>query len=90
MLKFEPGARAYLSGIKALSTDKDDKVVFVGLTAAESVWYADYLEASFSGTADRSDGPHDKYLALQDRHEAARQAVIANESFTQTEKPPIQ
>lgn len=90
MLEFQPGARAYLSEIRALSTDKDNNYVFVGLTAKESAWYAKYLEESFSGTADRSDGPQDKYLALQDRHEAARQAVIADEAQSQVGKPPIQ
>lgn len=89
MLEFQPGARAYLSEIRALSTDKDDKVVFVGLTAKESAWYANYLEESFSGTADRSEGPQNKYLALQDRHEAARQAAIANETHSPNGDAPI-
>lgn len=79
MLEFQPGARAYLSEIRALSTDKDGNDVFVGLTAEESAWYATYLEESFRGTADRSDGPQGRYLALQDKHEEARQAVIADE-----------
>lgn len=90
MLEFQPGARAYLSEIRALSTDKDDKVVFVGLTATESVWYANYLEESFSGTADRSAGPQDKYLALQDKHEAARQAAIADKAHGLAEDAQIQ
>ena len=90
MLEFQPGARAYLSEIRALSTDKDDKVVFVGLTATESVWYANYLEESFSGTADRSAGPQDKYLALQDKHEAAPQAAIADEAHGLAEDARIQ
>jgi len=89
MLEFQPGARAYLSEIRALSTDKDDKVVFVGLTAKESAWYANYLEESFSGTADRSEEPQGKYLALQDRHEAARQATIADETRSLTGDAPI-
>jgi len=77
MLEFQPGARAYLSKIGALSTDKDGNDVFVGLTAKESAWYATYLEESFGGTADRSDGQQEKYLALLDRHEEARQAAMA-------------
>lgn len=85
MLEFQPGARAYLSKIKALSTDKDDNDVFVGLSAEESVWYANYLDESFGGTADRSDPIQNKYLALQDKHEEARQAVLAEEGLTQTE-----
>jgi len=77
MLEFQPGAREYLSKIRALSTDQDGNDVFVGLTAKESAWYATYLEESFGGTADRSDGQQEKYLALQDRHEEARLAAIA-------------
>lgn len=90
MLKLEPGARAYLSEIRALSTDKDDNDVFVGLTVKESIWYADYLEESFSGTADRQDGSQEKYLALHDRHEEARRTVLAGESLLRTLKPTIQ
>ncbi len=81
MLKFEPGARAYLKEIRALSTDRDDNEVFVGMTIEESVWYQNYLEESFSGTADHSDGSEEKYLALQDKHEEARRTVLAGESL---------
>lgn len=89
MLEFQPGAREYLSQIRALSTDKDENVVFVGLTAKESAWYASYLEESFSGIADRSEECQDKYLTLLDRHEAARQAAIANEAPSLARDAPI-
>jgi len=87
MLKFQPGARAYLSEIRALSTDKDDNEVFVGLTAKESLWYANYLEESFSGNIDRFDGSQEKYLALHDKHEEARRTVLAGESLMRAQKP---
>lgn len=90
MLEFQPDARAYLSKIRALSTDKDDKVVFVGLTAKESVWYANYVEDSFSGTADRTNDSQEKYLELMDRHEEARLAVIAEEDPVQEQQPSHQ
>lgn len=90
MLKLQPGARAYLSEIRALSTDKDDNDVFVGLTANESVWYQDYLEESFSGNADRTDGSQEKYLALHDKHEEARRTVLAGESLTRALKSTTQ
>jgi len=35
MLEFQPGARAYLSEIRALSTDTDNNEVFVGMTIKE-------------------------------------------------------
>ncbi|AEC20056.1 hypothetical protein PT7_1516 [Pusillimonas sp. T7-7] len=84
MLKFQPGARAYLSEIRALSTDKDDNVVFVGMTVEESIWYQDYLEESFNGAADRHDGSQEKYLELHDKHEEARKTVLAEESLMQS------
>lgn len=80
MLELQPEARAYLLQIRALSTNEDGNDVFVGLTAEESVWYANYLKESFGGTADRSEGPQSKYFALQDRHEAARLAVLVSEA----------
>lgn len=81
MLKLQPDARAYLLEIRALSTDQDDNEVFVGLTVEESIWYQNYLEASFSGNTDRLDGSEEKYLALHDRHEEARRTVLAGESL---------
>ena len=90
MLKLEPAAQAYLSEIRALATDQNDKLVYVGLTEAESLWYANYLEASFQGDADRSDGSEGKYLALQDRHEEARRTVLAGESLMRSHSTRLQ
>lgn len=83
MLKFQPGAREYLSQIRALSIDEHGKASFVGLTVEESVWYQNYAEESFSGTANRADGSQEKYLELQDKHEAARLQVIEAEKQSQ-------
>lgn len=90
MLKLQPDARAYLTEIRALSTDEDNNDVFVGLTTKESVWYANYLEESFNGNADRSDGSQEKYLALHDKHEEARRTVLAGESLLRTLKSSFQ
>lgn len=86
MLKLQPGARAYLSEIRALSTDENDNDVFVGMTAKESVWYANFLEESFNGNADRFDGSQAKYLALHDRHEEARRTILAGESLMRAQR----
>ncbi len=83
MLEFQPGARAYLLTIRALSTDGDGNDVFVGMTLKESTWYQQYLDESFYGDADRTDGSQEKYLSLQDKHESARLAVIAEELSSQ-------
>lgn len=90
MLEFQPGARAYLSEIRALSTDQDDNEVFVGMTVKESLWYQSYLEESFSGTADRRDGSQEKYLALHDKHEEARRTVLAGESLMRAQPAAAQ
>ncbi|MBV2179694.1 MAG: hypothetical protein KUL86_00490 [Castellaniella sp.] len=88
MLEFQPGARAHLLKIHALSTDGDGNEVFVGMTLKESVWYQLYLEESFNGETDRTDGSQERYLALHDKHEDARQTVIADESHSH--KPIVQ
>lgn len=85
MLKFQPGAREYLSKIQALSVNKDGQDVFVGMTLEESVWYQHYAEASFNGTVSRVDGSQEKYLALQDKHEAARLRTIEEDRLTTVE-----
>ncbi|MBV7481389.1 hypothetical protein [Bordetella sp. BOR01] len=90
MLKFEPGARAYLSEIRALSTDEDDNDVFVGMTVEESTWYQGYVEKSFGGTANRFDGSQEKYLELQDKHETARLRVIETEHQAAVEKTTLE
>lgn len=90
MLEFQPRERAYLSGIRALSQDQDDNVVFVGMTAAESVWYANYLEESYKGTVERGDEAEARYLALHDQHEEARRTVLASESLMQSFSTAVQ
>jgi len=90
MLTLQPGARAYLSRIRALSTDKNDNDVFVGMTAEESIWYQNYANDSFGGTANRSDGSQRKYLELQDRHESARLQVIETEHQAGIARPTLE
>ncbi|MBY6346322.1 hypothetical protein E5C31_10150 [Providencia rettgeri] len=84
MLEFQPRERAYLSGIHALSQDQDNNEVFVGMTAAESVWYANYVQQSYKGEVTRGDEAEARYLALHDQHEQARCAVLAAESLLQS------
>lgn len=84
MLKLQPGARAYLAKIRALSTDEDGNDLFVGLTTKESIWYQNYLQESFDGTADRAGESEAKYLALHDKHEEMRRMVLAGDSIMQS------
>jgi len=80
MLELQPGARAYLMEIRALSEDGDGNEVFVGMTLKESVWYQRYLEEAFNADANRCDASQEKYLALHDSHEEARQTAIVGAS----------
>ena len=81
MLKFEPNDRAYLSEIRALSTDQDDNEIFVGMTVSESVWYANYVQESFNGTVTRDDAAQDRYISLHTQHEEMRRTILAAESL---------
>ena len=84
MLKLQPGARAYLAKIRALSIDEDGNELFIGLTPKESVWYQDYLQESFDGTAVRAGESEARYLALHDKHEEMRRTVLAGDSIMQS------
>lgn len=84
MLKFESREREYLLNIHAVSKDQSDNLVFVGMTPDESVWYSQYLENSFKGIADRNSHDEAQYLALHDKNEAARRAILASESLARS------
>lgn len=88
MLILKPGERAYLTEIRALTSDQDGNELLVGLTEKESVWYHNYVQASFSGTVDRAEDGEQKYLALQDRHEEMRRTVLAGESIIPSHSAP--
>lgn len=90
MLEFQPRERAYLSSIRALSQDQDDNVVFVGMSLAESVWYANYVAQSYNGDVARGDEAEARYLALHDQHEQARRVVLAGESLMQSLETSVQ
>ncbi len=81
MLELQPRERAYLLEIRALTEDQNEKLVFVGMSADDSIWYANYLEKSFKGIAQRDSEKEARYLSLHDQHEQARRAVLASESL---------
>lgn len=81
MLELLPREREYLLAIRALSTNQDDKLVFVGMTESDSVWYAKYLAESFQGNVARNDDQQTRYLSLHEQHEEARRTILASESL---------
>ncbi|MCX5592414.1 hypothetical protein [Alcaligenes endophyticus] len=84
MLELQPRERAYLLEIRALAKDQNNNLVFVGMTANDSLWYSKYLAESFKGTVDRNDDGQARYLSLHDQHEEARRTLLASESLMQS------
>ena len=63
--------------MRALTTDAKGQEVLVGLDVEESVSYLAYAERKGAGNATRTD--RDRYLALHDKHELMRLAVLGAE-----------
>ncbi|QAU44205.1 hypothetical protein [Bradyrhizobium guangzhouense] len=81
--------RAFLTEMRAITTDADGREVLVGLSADETDWYFAYSARRLSGeprgpnhSADR-----ERYLALHDRHERTRLEVLGAEIQQRTDKP---
>ena len=86
MIDFGKDERAYLMEMRALTTDSCGQEIFVGLTHEESIFYANYSRDSLRGTASPDDS--EKYLALNQKHEIARLAVIGAEVQLRVDNPP--
>ncbi len=79
--------RAYLAEMRALSTDKEGNEVVAGLTSEESLFYVLYAQRDLEGRTTKSDTS--QYLALHDRHEKVRLAVLGAEMSLRDASPPI-
>ena len=77
MLQLTESRRAYLAEMRALTTDAKGQEVLVGLDVEESVSYLAYAERKVAGNATRTE--RDRYLALHDKHELMRLAVLGAE-----------
>lgn len=81
--------RAFLTEMRAISTDSNGREVLVGLTADETDWYFAYCDRRISGAhrgPNYSDDP-DRFLALDDEHERARLEVLGAEMQKRTNNP---
>ena len=86
MIDLDESERAYLVEMRALTTDPKGQEVFVGLTADETAFYVGYGKRVLVGGPDTDET--DKYLVLNEKHEAARLSVISAEVELRTDSPP--
>jgi len=88
MLELTDDHRAYLNEMRALSTDRDGNEVFVGLSVEESKRYLSYSLLDENGSRKRKTrDERSEYLALHDKHEAARFQVLGAEHVLRTMTP---
>ena len=86
MIDLDDGERAYLVEMRALSTDSNGQEVFVGLTSEETAFYVAHNKRALVGGTDPDET--DRYLELNEKHEAARLGVIFAEVELRTDSPP--
>lgn len=86
MFTFTESERAYLSEMRAITTDGHGREVLVGLTLEETAWYVAYSKARLTGEhREPEDGK--EYLELYDKHERARLQVLGAEIEARNENP---
>jgi hypothetical protein len=84
MFSFTDDERAYLSEMRAMSTDASGNEILVGLTLEETAFYMNYTRKRLTGEHDHQHG--ERYLELHDKHEQARLEVLGTEIHLRTEK----
>ncbi|SFM64694.1 hypothetical protein SAMN02982985_04820 [Rugamonas rubra] len=87
MLEITAGDRAYLTEMRGLGTDSKGREILVGLTVEESREYIGYLGVRSAGTHASSE-ENERYIALNDRYEAARHAVLGAEIAARSDTSP--
>ena len=88
-LNLNPGARAHLEFLRALTTDVQGNEHLVGLTLEETAWYLEYSEARARDEhRPRTDGK--TYLELVEKHERARMQVVGAENELRVVNPTRQ
>jgi hypothetical protein len=78
----------YLIEMRSLATDKNGEQILIGLSVEETKEYFDYVEARVAGDAPADDligGA--RYLALHEKHEAARFQILIAENELRTTNP---
>lgn len=81
--------REQFTFLRALTTNLQGDEVLVGLAAEESCFYVGHLRARSTAGHRFSKEESTRYLAMNDKHEMARLAIIATENQRRLEHPPI-
>ena len=84
-MNFTEGELAYLTEIRSLSVDAHGNVIFVGLSAEESLEYKRYVD-DFKNRHNWQD-MGETYLQLHEKHETARISVVIAESELRRDQP---
>lgn len=82
MFSFTDSERTYLSDLRAITTDTAGREHLIGLDLAETAEYMEFVRGTRKASGGTADG--ERYIELDDKHEAARVAVIAAESTLRT------
>ena len=88
MFEFTDAERAYLTEMRALTTDGQGREVLAGLTFDETVFYIERGRRFVQGIRDRDS--RDRFLELHEKHERVRFAVLHGEHELQHDKPTRQ
>jgi hypothetical protein len=86
MFSFTMAERIYLKTIGAISRDAQGREVLVGLSLEETEFYMGYAAEFHSGEVSRANG--ERYLALHERHEAARFRALEAEIHLRIQDQP--
>lgn len=84
-MEFTTGERAYLEEMRMLSTDNAGNEVYVGLTVEESAELYKFTRPSHSFNGDSE--AQDRYLALDEKMQKARFAVLGAEMVVRDYNP---
>jgi len=83
---------SYFREMRALSTDAGGRLILVGLSVEESIWFVEYHRDDLAFRTGQRNGRHSpderrKHQELYDRHEFNRMSVIGAEHVLRTENP---
>jgi hypothetical protein len=90
MFSFTDAERAFLTGMRGLTTDAQGQEVLVGLTLDETKFYMEYTRKfefiTPKGVRETED--RGRYLKLHNKYDVARLEVIGTEVYLRKENPP--
>ena len=85
MVSFTESERIFFTEMRAITTNSQGQEVLVGLTLEETSFYISHSRQA--STEVHSYVENAKYLALVDKHEAARHGVLSAEIYLRNENP---